>query len=192
MTAIREGAAGEDEEKGSGLVVLCFLSRTNSRAAARAERGLKPQTTCRRSNPTCTAQGTAAPQATTHCIQLLLALQYQAASWHQPRRVVAKVEWHQGELFPRVGFIVVNFSKRAYREALVADDATGETRQDRHQGDAALEVRVEARPRDFSGYDSDNGNPEFARRRREKVKRPSNSGRNSVSPRSRAARRSLR
>jgi hypothetical protein len=27
--------------------------------------------------------------------------------------VVAKVGWHQGELFPRVGFIVTDFSKRA-------------------------------------------------------------------------------
>ena len=35
---------------------------------------------------------------------------YQAQSWHLPRRVVAKVEWHQGELFPRVGFIVTNLS----------------------------------------------------------------------------------
>jgi hypothetical protein len=33
---------------------------------------------------------------------------YQAASWDKGRRVVAKVEWHQGELFPRVGFIVTN------------------------------------------------------------------------------------
>jgi hypothetical protein len=33
---------------------------------------------------------------------------YQAASWDQIRRVVAKVEWHEGELFPRVGFIVTN------------------------------------------------------------------------------------
>jgi len=33
---------------------------------------------------------------------------YQAASWDQARRVVAKVEWHQDELFPRVGFIVTN------------------------------------------------------------------------------------
>jgi hypothetical protein len=31
---------------------------------------------------------------------------YQAASWKQARRVVAKVEFHCGELFPRVGFIV--------------------------------------------------------------------------------------
>jgi hypothetical protein len=35
---------------------------------------------------------------------------YQVQSWHLPRRVVAKVEWHQGELFPRVGFIVTNLS----------------------------------------------------------------------------------
>jgi len=34
--------------------------------------------------------------------------EYRAKSWDQPRRVVAKVEWHQGELFPRVGFIVTN------------------------------------------------------------------------------------
>jgi len=33
---------------------------------------------------------------------------YQAASWDKARRLVAKVEWHQGELFPRVGFIVTN------------------------------------------------------------------------------------
>ena len=37
---------------------------------------------------------------------------YQAASWDQPRRVVAKVEWHEGELFPRVGFIVTNMSAK--------------------------------------------------------------------------------
>ena len=35
---------------------------------------------------------------------------YQAESWKQPRRVVAKVEHHQGELFARVGFIVTNMS----------------------------------------------------------------------------------
>ena len=31
---------------------------------------------------------------------------YRAGSWDRARRVVAKVEWHRGELFPRVGFIV--------------------------------------------------------------------------------------
>jgi hypothetical protein len=33
---------------------------------------------------------------------------YRAASWKTARRVVAKVEFHFGELFPRVGFIVTN------------------------------------------------------------------------------------
>jgi hypothetical protein len=33
---------------------------------------------------------------------------YQAASWKTARRVVAKVEFHFEELFPRMGFIVTN------------------------------------------------------------------------------------
>ena len=33
---------------------------------------------------------------------------YQAASWKTARRVAAKVEFHFGELFPVVGFIVTN------------------------------------------------------------------------------------
>ena len=37
---------------------------------------------------------------------------YRAASWTKSRRVVAKVEWHQGELFPRVGFIVTNLQRK--------------------------------------------------------------------------------
>ena len=39
--------------------------------------------------------------------------QYQAKSWQHSRRVVAKVEWHAGELFPRVGFIVTNLTKHS-------------------------------------------------------------------------------
>ncbi len=35
---------------------------------------------------------------------------YQAESWSQPRRIVAKVEHHQGELLPRVGFVVTSMS----------------------------------------------------------------------------------
>ena len=35
---------------------------------------------------------------------------YRAKSWSKPRRVVAKVEFHPGELFPKVGFIVTNRS----------------------------------------------------------------------------------
>jgi hypothetical protein len=33
---------------------------------------------------------------------------YRAETWDRFRRVVAKVEWHADELFPRVGFIVTN------------------------------------------------------------------------------------
>ncbi len=35
---------------------------------------------------------------------------YQAESWPGARRVVARVEHHQGELFPRVGFVVTSMS----------------------------------------------------------------------------------
>ncbi len=61
---------------------------------------------------------------------------YQAQSWHLPRRVVAKVEWYQGELFPRVGFIVTNLSYppkgivRFYNRAAteLASEGTGGSR----------------------------------------------------------------
>ncbi len=36
--------------------------------------------------------------------------EYQAASWDRPRRVIAKIEHHLGELFPRVGFIVTSLT----------------------------------------------------------------------------------
>jgi hypothetical protein len=39
----------------------------------------------------------------------------QAGSWTTPRRVIAKVEWHPGELVPRVGCIVTNLSRPAER-----------------------------------------------------------------------------
>ena len=38
---------------------------------------------------------------------------YQAGSLTKPRRVVAKVEWQPGELYPRVGFIVTNMARPA-------------------------------------------------------------------------------
>ena len=40
---------------------------------------------------------------------------YQAGTWTKPRRVIAKVEWHPGELYPRVGFIVTTMSRPAER-----------------------------------------------------------------------------
>jgi len=43
---------------------------------------------------------------------------YQATSWSKARRVVAKVEWHPGELYPRVGFIVTNMARPPERVTL--------------------------------------------------------------------------
>jgi hypothetical protein len=46
-----------------------------------------------------------------HVRRYYATFRYQAASWTTSRRVVAKVEWHSGELCPRVGFIVTNLSR---------------------------------------------------------------------------------
>src|SRR5271163_3207607 len=40
---------------------------------------------------------------------------YQAKSWSEPRRVVSKAEWHPGELYPRLGFIVTSLARQAER-----------------------------------------------------------------------------
>ena len=43
------------------------------------------------------------------------AFRSQAKSWDSARRVVAKVEWHAGELFPRVGFVVTDLRRSPKR-----------------------------------------------------------------------------
>jgi hypothetical protein len=50
-----------------------------------------------------------------HVVQTYASFSYQAGSWERKRRVVAKVEWHPGELYPRVDFIVTNLSRPARR-----------------------------------------------------------------------------
>jgi len=50
-----------------------------------------------------------------HVQRYYASFSYQAGSWDKKRRVVAKVEWHPGELYPRVGFIVTNLSRPAER-----------------------------------------------------------------------------
>ena len=63
---------------------------------------------------------------------------YQAESWTTPRRIVAKVEHHQGELFPRVGFIVTNMVLpsrsvvRFYNKRGTAEQWTKEGKQATH------------------------------------------------------------
>jgi Transposase DDE domain group 1 len=64
--------------------------------------------------------------------------QYQADSWTTPRRVVAKVEHHAGELFPRVGFIVTNLPLpnravvRFYNKRGAAEQSIKEGKQAAH------------------------------------------------------------
>ena len=50
-----------------------------------------------------------------HVRRYYASFSYQAGSWNKRRRVVAKVEWHPGELVPRFGFIVTNLSRPADR-----------------------------------------------------------------------------
>jgi len=50
-----------------------------------------------------------------HVRRAYASFSYQAGSWDRKRRVVAKVEWHPGELYPRVGFIVTNLRRPAER-----------------------------------------------------------------------------
>jgi hypothetical protein len=60
---------------------------------------------------------------------------YKAVSWKTARRVVAKVEFHFGELFPRVGFIVTNLTAssravvRFYNKRGTAEQWTEEGKQ---------------------------------------------------------------
>ncbi|MCP4549184.1 MAG: IS1380 family transposase [bacterium] len=50
-----------------------------------------------------------------YVVRTYASFSYQAGAWDKKRRVVAKVEWHPGELYPRVGFIVTNMTIPAAR-----------------------------------------------------------------------------
>ena len=72
---------------------------------------------------------------------------YQAATWSKPRRVVAKVEWRPGELFPRVGLdplrgsSVTNLSRPAGR--VVAFDNRRGTADQHIKGEARRAMNQE-------------------------------------------------
>jgi hypothetical protein len=73
-----------------------------------------------------------------HYVQRLYkSFQYEAASWPHPRRVVAKVEWHPGELFPRVGFVVTNL-RQASKNVVVFYNRRGTCEQWIKEGKAAI------------------------------------------------------
>jgi hypothetical protein len=63
---------------------------------------------------------------------------YQAQSWTKPRRVVAKVEWHQGELYPRVGFLVTNLTTRPAARVVRFYNGRGTAEQWIREGKLAL------------------------------------------------------
>ena len=50
-----------------------------------------------------------------HVVRTYASFSYQAGSWDRKRRVVAKVEWHPGQLYPTLGFIVTNLTRPARR-----------------------------------------------------------------------------
>src|SRR5512142_2488445 len=65
------------------------------------------------------------------------AFRYQAKSWDRSRRVVAKIEWHAGELFPRVGFVVTNL-RRSPKRVIKFYNARGTAEQWIKEGKQAL------------------------------------------------------
>lgn len=75
--------------------------------------GFPPTRSCRRGSATVDPPGRASPEPCAAVPRQFFT--YQAGSWTKPRRVVAKVEWHPGELVPRVGVIVTNLSRPAER-----------------------------------------------------------------------------
>jgi hypothetical protein len=46
-------------------------------------------------------------------VQVFLDAPLMRLSWTHPRRVIAKVEWHPDEPYPRIGFIVTNMARPA-------------------------------------------------------------------------------
>lgn len=63
---------------------------------------------------------------------------YRASSWERYRRVVAKTEWHRGELFPRVGFIVTNMYTDAEERVVSFYNGRGTAEQWIKEGKQAL------------------------------------------------------
>lgn len=45
-----------------------------------------------------------------HVVRRYTSIHYRAKSWSKARRIVAKIEFHPGELFPTVGFLITNRS----------------------------------------------------------------------------------
>ena len=83
--------------------------------------------------------------------------EYQAASWDTPRRVIAKVEWHPGELFPRQ----LCGHQHAYRASLdhsvLQSIRHGRAAHQRRQGGDQLDAPV------LHGHGAERGPPSASR-----------------------------
>jgi hypothetical protein len=64
-------------------------------------------------------------------------LHYQAKSRRRPRRMVAKIEWHRGELFPRIGFVVTS-SRLPARKAIKVYNGRGDVENRIQEGKNTL------------------------------------------------------
>jgi hypothetical protein len=82
-----------------------------------------------------------------HVVRTHASFSYQAGSWDNKRRVVAKVEWHPGELVPRVGFIVTNLTRPARRVVAFYNHRGTAEQQYRRDASGCHELRQETRER---------------------------------------------
>ena len=89
---------------------ICGQTRKPSGSSIRS--GYRPTKSCSIGSATCSS---AQSEPSNEVRRFHANFTYQARSWTKPRRVIAKVEWHPGELYPRVGFIVTNLSRPAER-----------------------------------------------------------------------------
>src|SRR5262249_53255833 len=97
----------------SGLTPPLQCPRSTSfwrRSGSNTRSGYRPTRFCRAGSAICSRAQSDDLRTMFHAN-----FSYQAGTWTKPRRVIAKVEWHPGELYPRVGFIVTNMSRPAER-----------------------------------------------------------------------------
>ena len=73
-----------------------------------------------------------------HVRRYLASFRYQAKSWTKSRRVIAKVEWHPGELYPRVGFIVTNMTRPAEKSRRLSTTSAAPAEQWIKEGKNAI------------------------------------------------------
>jgi len=108
-------AAGYNEGKAIDAVLRYIATRdqTVRQSDGRSPDDLNDPDPLRRVDYVCTVGGS---RRLPHEVRRYFAsFGYQAQSWNKSCRVVAKVEWHPSELYPRVAFIVTNLARPAVR-----------------------------------------------------------------------------